>query len=231
MSIEIREIVSTIETPTHGRYLVRLPDAPGPWPLLIGFHGYAEDAAIHLRELSRIPGSEKWLIVSVQALHRFYTKDSRVVASWMTREDREHAIADNVEYARRVLDAVRAAHRTRGPVVWAGFSQGGAMAFRAAAHHGGAGAIILGADVPPDVAHGSRAPIPRVLLGRGTEDAWYSPEQHAEDEATLRTLGVAVEACVFTGGHEWTDAFRQAAGRLLDELSSGPATVDSTIRA
>ena len=43
----------------------------------------------------------------VQALHRFYTRnDQSVVASWMTREDREHAIADNIEYLNRVDRAV-----------------------------------------------------------------------------------------------------------------------------
>ena len=58
--------------------------------------------------LTRITGTEGWLIVAVQGLHRFYTKGGDVVASWMTREDRELAIADNVAYVGQVIDAVRA---------------------------------------------------------------------------------------------------------------------------
>ena len=77
-----------------------------PSPLLVGFHGYRENAASHMAMLTRIAGTEGWLIVAVQGLHRFYTKGGDVVASWMTREDRELAIADNVAY-------VRPGHRRR----------------------------------------------------------------------------------------------------------------------
>ena len=39
-----------------------------------------------LEEMRRIPGADAWRLVSVQALHRFYTRgDQAVVASWMTR--------------------------------------------------------------------------------------------------------------------------------------------------
>src|SRR5215468_3504359 len=115
--------VYTIEARTHGRYLARLPAVAPPWGLLVGFHGYGETAADHLEALRAIPGSEEWLLISVQALHRFYTRTDRVVGSWMTREDRELAIADNVEYVGRVLDRVRADHRTSDMLVFSGFSQ------------------------------------------------------------------------------------------------------------
>jgi hypothetical protein len=54
-----------------------------------------------VEEASRIPGvTEKWRIASVHALHRFYARSEQVVvASWMTRQDREVAIADKVPYA------------------------------------------------------------------------------------------------------------------------------------
>lgn len=144
----------TIEARTHGRYLVRTPRVNGPWPMLVGFHGYRENAAIHMAALESIRGTEGWLIVAVQGLHRFYTKGGDVVASWMTNEDRELAIADNIAYVRQVIDAVRAEFPTGDPLVFAGFSQGTAMAFRAAAHVRGDALIVVGADVPPDVAAG-----------------------------------------------------------------------------
>ena len=90
----------SIPVTAHGRYLVAMPSrAAGPLSkaaLLVGFHGYAEDAEIHLERLQSIPDSDRWLVVSVQALHRFYRGRSRdVVASWMTRQNRELAVADN----------------------------------------------------------------------------------------------------------------------------------------
>ncbi len=207
--------VRTIEARTHGRYLVRAPETPPPWPLLVGFHGYAEAAADHLEALVTIPGSEAWLLVAIQALHPFYTRSERVVASWMTREDREHAIADNVDYVGRVLDRVRQEHHTRPTLVFSGFSQGGAMAYRAAAHYRADGLIILAADAPPDVLAEQRVPLPPILVGRGTRDDWYTEDKQAADLAALARIGARVESCLFDGGHEWSDAFRGAASAML----------------
>src|SRR5919198_5861209 len=105
---ETSPVVHHIEARTHGRFLVRVPSVAPPWPLLVGFHGYAETAGDHLEALQTIPGTERWLLVAVQGLHRFYTRSDRVVASWMTREDRELAIGDNVDYVSHVLTKVRA---------------------------------------------------------------------------------------------------------------------------
>ena len=41
-----------------------------------------------MHALQSIPGAREWLLVSVQALHPFYTRKDRVVATWMTRDDR-----------------------------------------------------------------------------------------------------------------------------------------------
>jgi predicted esterase len=205
--------IQTIETSVHGRYLY---EDRGAERLLVGFHGYGEDAAVHLGELERIPGIERWSVVAVQALHPFYTRTQSIVASWMTGLDRELAIADNIAYVRRVLDALP---RPR-TLVFAGFSQGAAMAARAAAYAGKPGGLILlGGDIPPEVHADPAVRFPPVLLGRGTCDEWYSEEKFNKDlsylEATTR-----VTPCVFDGGHEWTDAFRLAAGELLRSLDA-----------
>ena len=50
-------IVKKVITTTQGRYLLRLPNTEGPHPLLIGFHGYGENADVHLRQLERITGT------------------------------------------------------------------------------------------------------------------------------------------------------------------------------
>jgi predicted esterase len=209
-----------VEARTHGRYVLRVPSAAPPWPLLVGFHGYGETAAAHLGALARIPGTARWLVVAVQALHPFYTRDRRVVASWMTRENRELAIADNVDYIGRVLDAVRHEWMVTGTTVFAGFSQGGAMAYRAAARYPADAVIVLAADVPPDVA-ASRAPLPPVLLGRGTRDDWYTAAKYAADLEVL-TPRTPVTSCVFDGGHEWNAEFYEAAAVVLAALN-GPA--------
>jgi dienelactone hydrolase len=198
----------TIETTTHGRYLVRRgPDEN----LLVGFHGYAENAETHLRELAQIPGSDEWTLVAVQGLNRFYAGRSQlIVASWMTSEDRELAIADNIAYVQRVLTQFPAARR----IVFAGFSQGVAMAYRAAAAIPAAAVIALGGDLPPDIVPVARS-LPVVLIGRGLRDEWYTDEKLKQDMSYLP----AATKKVFDGGHEWTAGFRLAAGELLASLT------------
>ena len=170
-------IERTVAAGTHGRYLIEPPASPGPARILVGFHGYGEGAPAQLDRLRRIPGSDRWLLVSIQALHRFYQRrTNEVVASWMTREDRELAIADNLAYVAAVLDRVEREYPAAPRLVFAGFSQGVAMTFRAAAASPRPvdGVIAVGGDVPPDVDGAALARVRRTLLCRGSRDEWYT---------------------------------------------------------
>src|SRR5687768_4450948 len=116
----------------HGRVLIE-PDAGAAVSLraLVGFHGYAQAASDMMADLNRMPGASDWTRVSIQALNRFYIRgDAQVVASWMTREDRDQAIADNIAYVDSAISHVSSTRRPA--LVFAGFSQGAAMAYRAA---------------------------------------------------------------------------------------------------
>jgi predicted esterase len=178
-----------VATAVHGRYLAIPPAAPGPAPILVGFHGYAEDAETQLERLRAIPESTRWLCVSIQALHRFYERRTdRVVASWMTRQDRELAITDNVAYVTTCIDAVAAEWPTIPKVMFAGFSQGVGMAFRAAAHTNRpvAGAIAVGGDIPPELTPSSLEHVSAALIARGLSDDWYTAEKFADDELARR---------------------------------------------
>ena len=219
----------------HGRVLVEAPRGArgaGGAPLLVGFHGYAENAERHLAELTAIPGVEGWVVAAAQGLHPFYnTKSGEVVASWMTKQDRELAIADNVAYVGALVERVRADTGAGGPLVYLGFSQGVAMAYRAAAlaGHTAAGVIAIGGDLPPELgevgfgtlATGTQL---RALVSRGADDAWYTTEKMTADLAALARHGVMFESAVYAGGHEWTAELRALAGRFLSEIS-GAASI------
>ena len=211
----------TLSTATLGRYLVEPASqfAGGNTPLLVGFHGYAQNAEHLLEELRRIPGAAGWTLVAVQALHRFYsTKTREVVGSWMTSLDREQAIQDNLAYVARVLAELRADHGD-GPLVFAGFSQGAAMAWRAAAHLSPCqGLIILGGDLPRDVAEAPVLDLPPTLIGRGERDKLYTAAQLTKDMAVLEARGLQAEVVSFDGGHEWGPGFLEAVGHFLAVL-------------
>lgn len=217
-----------IATLIHGRYLLDRGTSPvAGRPLLVGCHGYAENAERHLEKLRQIPGTDKWVVCAVGALHRFYhPKTQDVLASWMTRQDRELMIEDNVRYVSGVISEVRRRERTSGVLVLAGFSQGVAMAYRAAVRCGFPchGLVVLAGDVPPEVAESEATSFPPVLLGRGTSDDWYSEAKLNADLAILEKIGAAVETCTFDGGHDWTEEFFEAAGRFLEGIRGGEAT-------
>ncbi len=203
--------VHLIEAAVHGRYLLR-PAAGPPAGVLVGFHGYGEGAAPHLEALLAIPGIERWTVAAIQGLHPFYTRTGEVVASWMTKLDREQAIADNTAYVRAAVgEILTAAGGGHLPLVYSGFSQGVAMAYRAAAGAGHSchGLIALAGDVPPEVAESDLDSFPRVLIGRGASDSWYSEEKLTADFQLLRGKGVEVEFERFDGGHEWAPAFHE----------------------
>lgn len=182
---------------------------------MVGFHGYGEGAEAHLAELEQIAGIDAWSVAAVQALHPFYTRSGNVVANWMTAQDRELAIADNLEYVRRVLAALPAPKH----LVFCGFSQGAAMAARAAAYAGAAPSalILLGGDIPPEIVEDQSVKLPTTLIGRGDSDEWYTPEKFDRDLQYLQKT-TTVRVCAFTGGHEWTAHFRLAVAELLRDV-------------
>jgi len=213
-------IARTIPAHIHGRYLIVPPSGSGAAPVLVGFHGYAEAAEHQLERLRAIGPPREWLLVSIQGLNRFYQRrTNEVIAGWMTRQDREIAIADNVRYVASVVDEVFREWPCEPTLVFAGFSQGVAMAFRAAARspRAVAGVIAVGGDVPPEIEPEALARIRAALLCHGARDEWYTPEKFAGDVSRLRSAGVAVRPLDFAGGHEWSDDVNRAAAAFLSE--------------
>ncbi|HET9370630.1 MAG TPA: hypothetical protein VFO19_10300 [Vicinamibacterales bacterium] len=217
--------VLSVQTHIHGRVLVE-EAASNPAGLVLAFHGYGQGGEEFLQDVLKIPGISAWRVASVQALHRFYARDERIVASWMTRQDRDAAITDNIAYANAVVDTLSAG----GPaarIVCLGFSQGASMAYRAGVlgARRADGVIALAGDIPPDAksASGTRGAWPRVLIGVGDREAWYVGRKLEDDLTFLTEHHVGHELVRFDGGHEWTDTFRAAAGRWLTAIATTPA--------
>jgi len=221
--------IRTVSAPTNGRVLVSSPLGGRPAPLLIGFHGYGENAERHLEALRNIDETEHWQIASVQGLHRFYERRTGdVVASWMTKQDRDLAIADNLAYVRNVVTTLRRPDTVEStmPLVYVGFSQGVAMAYRAALRggHRCQGLLILAGDVPPELHDTQTVDWPPILLGCGTHDEWYTSAKLNTDKAILESRHVSFNTVIFDGGHVWHPDFRDAAAAFLAEIRRGGRT-------
>lgn len=203
-------MIHHVATTVHGRFVYEARD---PARLLVGFHGYAENAMVHIAELRQID-ADGWSLAAVQALHPFYGRNEAIAANWMTVQDRELHIPDNIEYVRRVVGSLPRPEK----LVFLGFSQGAAMAYRAAADFAWRchGLVILGGDVPPDVAQ-EAVHLPPVLLGRGKRDDWYNEEKLEKDLKFLKRA-TNVKTIELDAAHEWTAEFRTAAGAFLREI-------------
>lgn len=204
--------------------------SPGTRQLWVALHGYGERADL-MAARAQWPRSADRVWLFPEAPHRFYLAEGLaprshqelpVGASWMTRELRDHDIADNV----RRLDAlVDGAQHTapHAPLHILGFSQGGATAVRWAAARASLGEsvaqlVVWGSLLPPDVAVGPGSPLhtTTVDLVMGTRDRWVSEERFAAELARLREADQPVRVHRFEGGHRFDD-------RTLATVVSGGA--------
>jgi len=97
--------------------------------IVIALHGYGQLTPYFIRKFKGL--DEKIAIVAPEGLHRFYLSGSngRVGASWMTKEDRENDIQDNLTYLNALYAHLRI-NKEKTRIVLLGFSQGGATAAR-----------------------------------------------------------------------------------------------------
>jgi predicted esterase len=122
----------------------------------------------------------------------------------------------------KAVEILKAQERVK--LVFLGFSQGVAMAYRAAMSgaHRADGVIALGGDIPPELkvrssGEGAR-PWPPVLIGSGWHDKFYGTDKVHADVSFLGARGIAHEVVRFHGGHEWSEEFRKAAAVFLEKL-------------
>lgn len=211
-----------IEVPRTARYWVEgaAEGARDVWFLL---HGYGQLALDVLRSARPLTGAGR-LVVAPEALSRFYPggaggrhSGTAVGASWMTREDREHEVADYVRYLDAVCVEALAAVAPPPRIHLLGFSQGAATAARWA----GCGQVrpatlvLWGAAPPVDLAREARRRLAglRIRLVYGTTDRLVNAEALAASAARLREDGALVTLESFEGGHRLDDTVLAALAR------------------
>jgi predicted esterase len=190
-------------------------------------HGYGELAAAFAAQFAPVDDGTR-LIVAPEGLSRFYhptpapgpatpattTTPARpasptagaVGASWMTREDRESEIADQVVYLDAVHDAIFArVPRDSVRLTVLGFSQGVATVSRwLTRSRVPVDRLVCWAGVIPDEALARLRGVPLTMVA-GSRDVFAPPERVAEVEAQLAAANLAFRQLTFTGGHRLDD--------------------------
>ena len=189
-------------------------------------HGYAQLAAPFLRHFTALDDGRR-LLVAPEGLSRFYVdpehargvRTTAVGASWMTREDREHDIADYVGYLDTLRVRVTVGVPPNTPVTVLGFSQGVATACRWAAlgREAVSRLILWAGDVPPDLdlpARRERLARARVVLVYGTRDRMIPERVREAAEERLRAAEIPYQVETYDGRHH-IDA------RALERVAAG----------
>ena len=203
-----------LSVPRTARYHALGPSDGGAREVWVVCHGYGQLAAQFLEGFRPLDDGTR-LVVAPEALSRFYLDDqpgtihtdSRVGATWMTREDREHEIADYVRYLDTLHDELlRSVERDRVRLVALGFSQGVATVTRwATLGTARPDRLVLWAgslpqDLDEDAARRALGRL-RVTLVVGSRDRFATPEVVGRQQEWLRERGIPFEHVSYDGGH------------------------------
>jgi predicted esterase len=177
-------------------------------------HGYGQLAADFIKEFEIIADPTR-VIVAPEALSRYYaaneagfhSSESRVVASWMTREDREAEIDDYVAYLDAVHDEIISkVDRKNVSVTVLGFSQGGATANRwlTRGRSRADRLIMWGALIASDADLNQAATFFRdvkLTIVYGKKDQFANEKMIEDYQRVLTEKRIPFELLTFGGGH------------------------------
>jgi predicted esterase len=175
-------------------------------------HGYGQLAEFFIRKF-RVLEQRRIYVVAPEGLSRFYLEDinqrvqsrnNRVGATWMTREDRLTDIRNYIAflngiYSKEVNDATK--------VTVLGFSQGAATASRWVTE----GSIefdrliLWGGILPPDLDLSQGTNILRnkeTIFVKGSEDPFMNDSRFAEMNQLSSKLQIAPRIVNYSGGHD-----------------------------
>ena len=186
-------------------------------------HGYAMRAVPFLESCGAVHDSSR-LIVAPEALSRFYEgnlsapahRTAPVGASWMTRDEREHEIADYLHYLDDLHTMVTSRLDGSTPVITVlGFSQGGATAARwvASGRVHAQRLVLWGSGLAPELdisTPGLPIRAAETVFVVGSTDVFITPKIVQREFDRLRAAAFPFHFVSFDGGHRLDDATLRA---------------------
>lgn len=191
--------------------------------LVIAFHGYGQAARKFVHKFDDLDDG-KTLVVCPEGLSRFYWKNftGDVVSSWMTREDREDDIRDNMNYLNVLFEHIYSQLPDNLEISVLGFSQGCPTASRWVSsqqppiHH----LILWGGQLAHDEDYAASADYfmdKHLVFVYGTEDE-FLPFGYKEKTLKLaKQSGLELDIKPFEGKHV---VDREVLQHLFKELRS-----------
>ncbi len=171
-------------------------------------HGYGQLAEYFIRKFQAFDSPSR-LFVAPEGTNYTYLDGliGRVGANWMTRHERETAIANNHRYLDSLMEELLAGYQVKPIMNVLGFSQGAATATRWASNWSGeVKQLVLWAggfaeDLKLESA-GAKFSATELIMVLGNQDDLILPESIKKQEELIKRLGIPVKKYFFEGGHE-----------------------------
>ena len=161
--------------------------------IIVILHGYGQHPSYMLNSLQSLEAPGR-CICAPEGLSKFYLRgtNGRVGASWMTRDNRQQEITDQIAYLTFWLKSLELSETT--PVTLIGFSQGVATAARWSAHSAEIDTLIFASgQLPPEWA--TSPPnlsdrLKKIHVIRPTNDEYYTQDAFKADSNLLNPFGL-----------------------------------------
>lgn len=200
-----------IEVARTARYFTYGTPSEKTEQIWFGLHGYGMLANSLVKRFS-VLDPEKHFVIAPEALSRFYWGGfdrSKVVASWMTSEDRLNEIKDYISYLDTLYEYIFENNKfSKDAIVNAlGFSQGTATCARWLINNKSKvkNMIFWAGPLPHDVEWNKATPVfqqSKVLFVLGNQDQFITQEHRKDHEAKLNKLDFKYESMSFDGKHD-----------------------------
>ncbi len=195
---------NTLKTPRTASYYSTEIGPKEPEEVWLLFHGYGQSANYFLMNFKDFEAQNS-LLIAPEGLSKFYLKgvDGRVGASWMTKENREDEIQDQLDFVDNLLAKIDPNRKMKLHLL--GFSQGAAVACRWYQYTDRKveTLVIWGAGLPieTDAKMAQKYNECKTIFVLGDEDEFIKEERLSQYYQTLNELSFSHIVINYKGAH------------------------------
>jgi len=197
------EMRHTVEIKRKAHYYTQKP-AKEPRSILYVLHGYGQLAEEFIKEFHFLRESST-IVVAPEAISKFYNKERKAVANWMTSHERIDEIDDYINFLNSVHEEIRSQHEKL-PIAVLGFSQGVSTAFRWMCESKLDVDVVFtcSGTIPPELTLSDFSSLKETpcYYYFGNRDKLLLPEKALKQIELLRNVGLNITQCEYEGRHE-----------------------------
>ncbi|MFC3416924.1 alpha/beta hydrolase [Algoriphagus hitonicola] len=202
----------SIKFPFEAQYSLSHEPAGNETDLWVLFHGYGQLSEFFIRKFLLFDNDQRLFLAPEGTNYQYLSGfEGRVGANWMTKYERETAIANNQRYLDQLMEEILGSFEKLPKIHVLGFSQGAATASRWASQWSGKISTLVlwaGGFAHDMKIEGAKEKFfdTKITMIYGNQDEFLTPESIQKQEEWLSILEKKPEKITFEGGHELNEA-------------------------